>query len=384
MSTTDPIATPSPAPPATPPGGPAASSAPAAPPPEPPADGQAGLTALGRALRLSFYLLVGVMVAAIVGFLLKSIFVVEPHEVGVLLRFGRLVTDADGKFLLAPGSHFSLPAPIDERLRLPKTRQRSVESTAFWAPPPVDEKEPPPALKPGLELYTLTGDTSMVHTRWAARYSIAEPLTFAFAFGPGTDEFREFDQVLRVLLHQAVTHAAAGLGIDDVWRNRDDRFRQRVEELLRAQVAALGLGIAIERVDLLAQPTPPRQVKAAFASVMQAETDRSRLVQEAQGAASQTLSQAKSEAAGIVSRAHAYRQAQVSRAAGDYKYYESQLEQFRRQPTLIRQGLYDETLRRVLRQVEYLFVVTGEPGEVLRLDLGPDKRKPAAAPARKE
>jgi len=55
-----------------------------------------------------------VLLGIVIGWLLTSLAVLKPHEEALLLRFGRLVTDDEGKArTLGPGLHLKAPWPID-------------------------------------------------------------------------------------------------------------------------------------------------------------------------------------------------------------------------------------------------------------------------------
>lgn len=341
----------------------------------------AAMSYLARALHTSFILLVIALGLALAGFFLRSLFVVQQHEAGLVLRFGSLLAH-EGGAALEPGSHFTFPYPIDERLRVPARRVQTVASDAFWyrasetANLSADQAATlAPILKPGLDGYALTGDGSIMHGRWALRYRIANPLRYCFAFPDQDGTFAPLDACLKVLLDSAVTQASANLDVDTVWRNRDDRFRLEVERRLRARLSTLDLGIEVERVDLT-QASPPQQVRAAFDLIMQAESEQGRLLKEAEAYKAQTLSEASATAAELRSKASAYKTVHEQKALADTQYFSALLSESGSDRSILRQTLYQDTLRRVMAHVDEKFIVRDQPGRQLRLDLSRQPRQP--------
>ena len=80
----------------------------------------AGSQALAEALRSSFVIVKIAMAALIVMVVCAGFFTVGPQEKAIILRFGKPQGEGQ-KMLLSAGWHWSLPYPIDEVIRIPKT-----------------------------------------------------------------------------------------------------------------------------------------------------------------------------------------------------------------------------------------------------------------------
>src|SRR5689334_1298568 len=152
---------------------------PAAPqPPEAPDD--ASSQALSDALKSSFAIIKVLMVGMVVVFLASGFFTVGPQERAVVLRFGKPVGVGE-KALLGPGSHFALPYPIDEVVRIPITQVQTVKSSVGWyatsAAMEAAGTEPPPgpSLNPARDGYVLTADGNILHVSGTVLYRIKEP-----------------------------------------------------------------------------------------------------------------------------------------------------------------------------------------------------------------
>lgn len=359
---------------------PASATAAAASHVEPPG---AGLEALGQALRVCFMLLIAAMLIGILVFIWRSFFVVEQQDVGLILRFGRITGEKPTDQVRQPGLYVALPYPIDEKISVPRTRQQTVQSDAFWYAPRTTGV--PGALTPGVDGYTLTGDLNVMHSKWSARYTVTDPVAYSFRVSSQGGQ-PQFEHLLRLLLQQAVVRASGSLSVDDVWRNRENALVSQVQDGLKQQVKDLALGVEINAVVLEGgAATPPQQTGEAFQSVTKAAEER-------RGAHDQALSQATSIAATAAAEAERLRadanvylaakattaNAEADAFAGLYAGYKDHPEN----RAVVRATLLQDVVRRVLAKADRKFVVDEAPGRQLRLQLykGPDvKHQPADA-----
>jgi len=340
----------------------------------PASSGSAGYEALAAALKVCFRLLVGVMLGAILLFLWRSFFVVEQHEVGLILRFGRLLGDTPEQQVRETGLHLTLPYPIDEKVRVPLKREQSIETQAFL--PQESDAAPAATLRPGADGYMLTGDGSMLHGKWGLRYAITDPIAYAFTLADADGSYTQARELLRCLLNGAVTEVAAGLPMEQVWGRRE-LLKEQVAARLRQRVEALRLGVEIK--ELTFELAPPRQVAEAFLAVNKAAVDYRRMVGEAETAANATLTAAQAERLRLLSEASSQKADRERRAAAEASHFAAMLVQYRENPAWIVRTLYDESMRRVLRQVDERYMIQDLPGRELRLELNRQPDKPKAA-----
>lgn len=359
---------------------------PAAPAAAPEA-GSAGLESLARALRVSFTLLIVAMFVGVFIFLKRSVFEVQNQEQGLVLRFGAL-RGSGMDTVLEPGAHFTLPEPIDEKIAVPVGREQEVRS-ADWFMAKTVEGLVPATLAPGANGYTLTGDMNIIHSRWVLRYTISNPERYAFrvydpaaagdsALGDERGRNPAMEHLLACLLRNAVTQAAGSMPVDGAWRNRDGQFTTRVEALLREKTRALDLGIEVRSVALEGgNAQPPAQVDGAFTAVTRAEDERGRARAEAQNVATRTRNTAAIEASRIVADATTYRQNVTQTVAAEAENFDKLLHEYRKNPGIISQTLYEDTIRRILAATPRKYVIQDHPGQQLRINLEPPKKAAA-------
>lgn len=332
----------------------------------------AARNSLTDALRLSFNILKVIMAVVLILFLTSGIFVVEQHEAGIVFRFGRIV-GKPGQRVLEPGLHWAWPFPIDEHITIPAARVHSTE-VSFTAGDTErtleGRKTIPGKLRPGFDKYCLTGDANIVHSRWVIRYRIVNPE--AYVIGA-----EEPERVLRVLTESAVIRETSRFGVDEALRTNVDELRRRVQKTIESGLQRTDIGIVIEGVDL--RTLPPAQVKDAFNSVIRAEQERSRRINEALAFQNRIVNQVKGESARIVSNAKTYNIKVVEQASADSEYLKSLLREYPGEPeklTVYLNQLYQEVIGEVLAGVEERFIIAkGESAadREIRIIIGPQK-----------
>ena len=234
------------------------------------------------------------------------------------------------------------------------------------APPGVPGASPAATLKPGADGYTVTGDANLIHSRWALRYTIDDPEAYGFRFNNPA-------AVIQSELDHAVAETCARFTVDQALRTEIEAFRGAVDARVRRRCEQLGLGIKVERVDILAL-VPPRQVAEAFAAVIAAENERSQTISAARADAARALNEAQGEAAKIVADGEAYQREIVSRVSANAFYFTKVYEQYAKNPGIISRTLLQDTLRRTLANVQQKQIVapsaTGQ--QELRLLISPE------------
>ena len=329
----------------------------------------AGLQGIARAARVLFHLLVICLVAGVLFFLWRRLFI---------LRCGRMVVTG-GEPTLEQGLHFSFPYPIDERLRVESKRPHTLTTDAFW----YDEAAagqpaaPDDTLRPGRDGYTLSGDRNIIHSQWTLQYTITNPVAYATDFYDRETQRSAVEDCLRVLLHAAVAEASTALPVDAVWQGGDETFRLDVEKALRRRLDGLRVGVAVDRV--FCSMAPPRRVKAEFDAVSQAEEERRKLVAQAESAAQKRLSEARIEAARTLAAANTEKVQKLSRLTADAAAFARLYPQYRQDPELFRRLYVDERLRQIVSHVEETFIVDRRHNRQLRLDLSPEPRQTGKA-----
>jgi len=342
-------------------------------PPETPVD--AGSQALAEALRSSFAIIKVLMVLLVLLFLASGFFTVGPQERAILLRFGKPVGEGEAALLL-PGLHWSLPYPIDESIRVSISGVQQVSSTVGWYAVTPEQMlagiEPAAGatLNPIADGYALTADANIIHTSATLTYRIKDPIRYVFSFVNASNAVQN-------ALDNALLFAASRFKVDDVLTSDIAGFQEAVRRRATQSVDQENLGILVEQC--VVNSVPPRQLKDAFASVLRAEVNRSKVLNEARSLENQLTNKASADAESLINLAQSDRARLVSDMAAQADRFQELLPQYRSHPTLFVQQRLTETLGRVLTNVQdKIFLADsadGKPKE-LRLLLNREVQKP--------
>ena len=309
--------------------------------------------ALNEALGSSF-LLVRVLVFVLLGaFVFSCVFTVEPNEVAIVLRFGK-PRGTGSEVLLKPGLQWALPAPIDEIVRIRTGETKVVRAANSWyAVAPGEEAigaEPmaQATLAPGVDGYTLTSDGNILHVRAAMKYRIADPLTYAFGF-------RDVTNLLANALNNAIYQSSARFTADDALYLEPTAFREAISTRIRSWVERFSVGISVD--EIVVETRTPQYVKQAFDSVISAQQDRSKKVNEAEGYYNERVRTAEGEAAALRAGGIVSSNALIQAVSAEAKYFQDQLPYFQREPDLLRARLRIEALAQVLTNAPDKFFI---------------------------
>jgi membrane protease subunit HflK len=341
----------------------------------------AGSQALSEALRSSFSIVKVAMALLVLLFLGSGFFTVGPQEEAIILRFGRPVGQGQSA-LLGSGFHWSFPYPIDDHIKVPIAGKQEVRSTVGWyAVTPEQElagTEPPagPSLNPAVDGYALTADNNIIHTRVTLTYRINDPIRYVFSFVNSSNAVQN-------ALDNALIHAAAHYTVDDALYRDVLGFREavlkRATEIIRDQ----DLGVVIEQCSV--QSVPPRQLKEAFANVLRAEVNRSKVLNEARSYENQVLSKASADSASRTNLAESDRARLVNDVASRADQFQQLLPKYSENPSLFVQQRLTETLGRVFTNAQdKIFIAeaaNGRPRQLRALiNREPPKRPEAQKP----
>ncbi len=255
--------------------------------------------------------------------LLSCLAVVQPHERGMVLRFGRVVR-AD----VGPGLHFKLPWPID-RVEVPADTRKNergrvivigrtatgVRSIDLGTPPPADQKKailwtnehageeiyqivqpsPDDAEAGGSPSADASRDLAMVSAEIPLRYAVRDVKLFE-ELAPV--EFRE--ELLKSVAQREIVRFFSSANVDQILGGDQTRISEELRRRISAAFDGLnpdpaggkarGAGVEVLFVGLT-DVHPPKDAAANFERVVQAEQLRQAAIEAAEADAIGSLTQ---------------------------------------------------------------------------------------------
>jgi len=299
-----------------------------------------------------------ILLFVVVIWLASGFYRVQSEELGIVLRFGKYVRDAD------PGLNYHLPYPI-ETVLLPKALRVSTLSIGMTL---IDD----PARRGRTirdvpeESLMLTGDENIVDVDFTVLWRIKPKGAADFLFNIQNPE-----GTVKAVAESAMREVIGRSNIQPILTGARTSTEQRVQELMQKMLDNYGSGILIQQVQMQ-KVDPPQQVIDSFRDVQAAQADAQRLQNEAQTYANRVVPDAKGRAAQVIQVAEGYKQQAVAEAKGQSARFLKVYEEYKKAPLVTRERIYLETMERILGGSEKLVYDGGQgaQGVIPYLPLG--------------
>ena len=273
---------------------------------------------------------------------------VQSEELGVVLRFGKYVRDAQ------PGLNYHLPYPI-ETVLLPKALRVSTISIGMTL---IDDPTRRGRTMRDVpeESLMLTGDENIVDVDFTVLWRIKPNGVADFLFNIQNPE-----GTVKAVAESAMREVIGRSNIQPILTGARNTIEQGVQELMQKTLDNYGSGILITQVQMQ-KVDPPAQVIDAFRDVQAARADLERLQNEAQTYANRVVPDAKGRAAQIIQAAEGYKQQAVAEAKGQSARFLKVFEEYNKAKEVTRERLYLETMERILGGADKLVYDGASPG----------------------
>jgi HflK protein len=337
-----------------------------------------GLASLTGVRLTGVRLKVAAVVALVALYLGSGVFTVQPGEIGLKTRFGRIVA-AD----LGPGLHYQWPWPFEAHRVIPHDRIRRIEvgfrsasragsveralarerltiagpsnpapampSTGFWY-----QKDKVPE-----ESLLLTGDENIIDIVCTVQYQVKDPLAYTY-------NVADPDGVVRSVTISALRAVVATMSVDAVYTTARQEIEQKVAQASQELLDAYQVGVRLIAVSLLSVHAP-EEVHAAFRDVASAQEDKMMIIERATTFAQEGVNLADGEAAAMIESALAFKERRILEAEGDALAFSLREQEYTRAPDITRFRLQLEALEEVLPPAQKI-LRPGAP-EVKEFDL---------------
>ncbi len=317
-------------------------------------------------LRVSLPLLAAalLLLVGIVG-VFTSFYTVPTEAQAVVLRFGMPVRTVE------PGLRFKIPFWVEQHLLVEVRRQMKQEfgfgtlgATNEWQFS--DDRDEQQA-----EKSMVTGDLNAALVEWVVQYRIDDPQQYLFAV-------REPDATLRYLSESVMREVVGDRTVDEVITIGRQEIEALAAQKLQDLVRSYAMGLRIDQVQLK-NVNPPQRVQGSFNEVNQAQQEKERAINIANGDYNKEVPRARGEADRMISAADGYATKRVNEAEGDVAAFEALLVEYTRAPAITRQRIYLETMSRILPNLGKLVILDEETEGLLphlNLNESPDLSKP--------
>jgi len=312
--------------------------------------------------------IIGLIAVLLWGF--SGIYQVAPDELGIVLRFGKYVRDAQ------PGLNIKFPYPIEtvltpkvlniNRIDIGMRVEDGLRRGTSWRDVPE-------------ESLMLTGDENIVDVDFTVLWRIKPNGAADYLFNIQSPE-----GTVKAVAESAMREVIGRSEIQPILTGARQNVETAVQDLMQRVLDSYQSGVQITQVQMQ-KVDPPQQVIDSFRDVQAARADAERAQNEAQTYANRVVPEARGRAAQILQAADAYREQTVAEATGQASRFLQVYEQYKKAPDITRQRLYLETMERVLGGADKVILDAqtnaGGSGVVPVLPLNDPTRAQQRAPA---
>jgi membrane protease subunit HflK len=247
-------------------------------------------------------------------FLLSGFYSVQPGQMAVVRRFGRVIVRNIG-----PGLQYRLPRPIDQ-----------VDLVEVDV---IRRSETAPTLM-------VTGDENLVNVRLSVQYVVSDPRAYLLNVVDPPSLVRQAGEA-------AMRQVVAGEPVDALLTIDKSEIQLKATNLTQIALDGYDSGIEVIGVQLL-DSNPPLEVADAFRDVASAREDKNTFINEALAYKNQILPEARGTATTIVEAANVYHADKTALAIGEAGIFASQLKAYQQSPEITRLRLYLEAAEQAL------------------------------------
>ena len=294
--------------------------------------GSSNNTGVSKAAKGSFKY---ILILAVLVWLLTGIYIVDPAERGVVLRFGAFQTST------TQGPHWHIPYPIEAVYKVNVEQVRATE---------IGFRNTQNSYSGGVssESLMLTKDENMVDVNLAVQYKIVDAKAYLFnVYQP--------ELTLSHVVQSVIRQVVGDNTMDHVLTTGRDQVAQEVKTASQALLNDYGVGLMITAVTMQ-DAQPPIQVKASFDDVVKAREDEQRYINEARAYANDIVPKARGASQRIMAEAEAYKSQVVSKSEGEAYRFTQILTEYLKAPVVTKERLYRETLEDVLSSTNKVIV----------------------------
>jgi modulator of FtsH protease HflK len=312
-----------------------------------------------------------IAVAAVIMWGFSGFFRVDPDELGVVLRFGKYVRDAQ------PGLNFHLPYPIESALTPKVTRVNRIDIGMRAVD---DTRRGAPGLKVPEESLMLTGDENIIDVDFSVFWLIKPNGAGDFLFN-----IQQPESTVKAVAESAMREVVGHSDSQPILTGARQTVETAVESLMQRTLDQYGAGVQVTQVQLQ-KVDPPAQVLDSFRDVQAARSDAERAQNEAQTYANRVVPESRGRAAQVTQAAEAYREQTVAEATGQSARFLKIYDEFKKAPDVTRERMYLETMERVFAGTDKIIIDSGtarpgaQSGVMPYLPLNELTRRPPAQP----
>lgn len=268
------------------------------------------------------YAPVMILLLIIGGYFLSGFYMLQSGQQALILRFGKVV-----EHVTNTGVHYHLPVPFELSL---KTHVANVQTL------PIQNRE-----YGNQERFT--GDENLIVVKAVVSYDVKDLELYHFS----TNGIKKF---IRSTGQMCLSQELARMKVDDAMTTGKSILRLTVRQKMQSILDSMNAGVHIISLELT-EITPPARVNSAFKAVSDARVKKQEIIKDAEGYANTVIPKSRGKAASLHSKALAFTQEVIQQAQAKSTSFNNLLVEYQRNPRIIKNQKYLETLESIFSQV---------------------------------
>ena len=274
-----------------------------------------------------------ILLALVAVWLLSGIYIVNPDEEGVVLRFGKYDRT------VGAGPHYALPFPI-ETVYKPKVTQVQRVEVGFRSVGQGRTFQQGANRSLPEEAAMLTGDENIVNVQFSVQYQIKNPVEYLFNV---TDQAAVVKNAAEAAMREVIGNSLIDSALTDGKLQIQNETTHLLQEILdRYKVGVRVIAVQLQDVH------PPKEVRDAFKDVASAREDKSRFINEAEAYRNEIIPQSRGMAAQVENEAQAYKETRIRNAEGEANRFLALLKEYEQAKDVTKQRMYLEAMEEIL------------------------------------
>ncbi|MCD6040127.1 MAG: hflK [Gammaproteobacteria bacterium] len=299
---------------------------------------------------------VGIVMAIVLAtWILSGLFIVNPAEEAVILRFGQYSDTVQ------PGLHW-FARFIDTKYLLDVQKIYSFSLQGDFITKSSDQNDLPSPINTAKKIIELSDQSkNLVNVELNVQYRINDPRAYLF-------NIVDPDATIKAVASGALSDMVGQMKLDEVLTTGREMLSSGILGRVKQVLASYNAGLEVITVTLR-KVQAPDQVRAAFSDVNRADQDKATYVQQAQAYASKVVPIAQGMAARILADANAYQQQVVLRAQANIAKYQAIVKVYTGAPDITRERMYLETMQTVLQNTSKVLIDANATNNLIYLPL---------------
>jgi membrane protease subunit HflK len=296
--------------------------------------------------------------AILFAWFLSGLFIVNPAEEAVILRFGKYSE------VVQPGLHW-FARFIDTKYLVDVRKIYSFSLHGDFLTKSSEQKDMPVQFiqveTVKKQSYGMDQSKNLVNVELNVQYRLRNPRSYLF-------NVVDPDATIKEVASGALSDIVGQMKLDDVLTTGRENLSSSVLDRIKKVLAPYDTGLEVITVTLR-KVQAPDQVREAFSDVNRADQDKATYIQQAQAYASKVVPLAQGMAARTLADANGYQQQAVLVAQANIAKYQALLKVYSTAPEVTRQRMYLETMQKVLQKSSKVLVEGNAGNNLIYLPL---------------